>query len=72
MKSGIHPQVFADAKTTCMTCGAVFVIPTTVKEQTVEICRMCHPIYTGKKQATQRGGRIDRFKKRMEKATKKA
>jgi len=65
MKKGIHPQVFPDAKTTCSSCGAVFKIPTTVKEQTVEICRMCHPVYTGKKQAEVRGGRIERFRKRM-------
>lgn len=41
-------------------------IPSTVKEQTVETCRMCHPIYTGKKVTERRGGRIDRFKKRLE------
>ena len=72
MKSGIHPEVHKDAKTTCTTCGNVFLIPSTVKEQTVEICRMCHPIYTGKKQKDMCGGRIDRFKKRLEAAEKKA
>lgn len=70
MKSGIHPVLHADAKTTCTTCGAVFLIPSTVKEQTVETCRMCHPIYTGKKQTTTRGGRIERFKKRADAAKK--
>lgn len=66
MKSGIHPTLHGDAKTTCMTCNAVFLIPSTVKEQSVEVCRMCHPIYTGKKQTTQKGGRIERFRKRMD------
>ena len=66
MKKGIHPELFATAKTTCTTCGAVYVIPSTVKEQSVEACKACHPIYTGKKQTTTRGGRIDRFKKRLE------
>lgn len=70
MKAAIHPELFANAKTTCTTCGAVFLIPSTIKEQTVETCRMCHPIYTGKKQTDRRGGRIDRFKKRMEAAKK--
>lgn len=65
MKKGIHPQMFQDAKATCTTCGAVFAIPSTVKEVTVEICRMCHPVYTGKKQTEARGGRIERFRKRM-------
>lgn len=66
MKAAIHPEVHDGAKTTCTTCGAVFLIPSTIKEQSVETCRMCHPIYTGKKVTERRGGRIDRFKKRME------
>ena len=66
MKKGIHPELFTAGKTTCTTCGAVYVIPSTVKEQSVEACKACHPIYTGKKQTTTRGGRIDRFKKRLE------
>lgn len=70
MKSSIHPQVFEDAKTTCSTCSTVFLIPSTIKEQTVETCRNCHPIYTGKKQTDRRGGRIDRFKKRADAAKK--
>lgn len=65
MKKGIHPDMHATAKTTCSTCGAVFAIPSTVQEQTVEVCRMCHPVYTGKETKTRTGGRIDRFRKRM-------
>lgn len=71
MKSDIHPTVHKDAKTTCSTCGTVFEIPSTVKEQTVEVCRNCHPIYTGKQQKDLRGGRVDRFKQRMEKSKAK-
>lgn len=65
MKTGIHPTMHDDAKTTCTTCGTVFLIPSTVKEQTVETCRMCHPVYTGKETKVRSGGRIDRFRKRM-------
>ncbi|MDD5469367.1 MAG: 50S ribosomal protein L31 [Candidatus Peribacteraceae bacterium] len=65
MKDGIHPQVFQDAKTTCTTCDSVFAIPSTIKEQKVESCRNCHPVYTGKKQKEMKGGRIERFRKRM-------
>jgi ribosomal protein L31 len=71
MKDGIHPVMHAKAKTTCTTCQTVFLIPSTIEEQTVETCRMCHPIYTGKKQTDRRGGRIDRFKKRAEAAAPK-
>ncbi|MSR87174.1 50S ribosomal protein L31 [Candidatus Peribacteria bacterium] len=63
MKAAIHPEMFADAKTSCSTCKAVYLIPSTVKEQTVEVCRACHPIYTGKKQTEARGGRVERFRK---------
>jgi len=65
MKSGIHPEVHANAKTTCSSCGAVFPIPSTEKEHAVESCRLCHPIYTGKQQKEAKGGRIERFRKRM-------
>jgi len=67
MKPDIHPQVHKDAKTTCTTCGAVFAIPSTTKEQKVESCRNCHPVYTGEKQKEVKGGRIERFRKRMAK-----
>lgn len=63
MRAAIHPQMFADAKTTCATCKAVYLIPSTVKDQSVEVCRACHPIYTGKKQTEARGGRVERFRK---------
>ncbi len=67
MKTGIHPTMHADAKTTCTNCNTVFEIPSTVQAQTVETCRNCHPVYTGKKQTTRTGGRIDRFKARLDK-----
>ncbi len=65
MKIGIHPQMFKDATATCMACGATFAIPATVEKQTVESCRLCHPAYTGKASTETKGGRIDRFRKRM-------
>ena len=68
MKSGIHPEVHADAKTTCSTCNAVYEISSTEKEQTVESCRQCNPIYTGEQRKEMKGGRVDRFRKRMAKS----
>ena len=65
MKAGIHPVLHKDAKTICSTCSAVYQIPATVKEMHVETCRACHPVYTGKKQTEMRGGRVERFRKRM-------
>ena len=71
MQKDIHPEVFKDAQATCASCGAVFKIPSTVKEVAVEICRMCHPVYTGKKQTDAKGSRIERFRKRMASSKKK-
>ncbi|OGG90797.1 50S ribosomal protein L31 [Candidatus Kaiserbacteria bacterium RIFCSPLOWO2_12_FULL_53_8] len=65
MKADIHPQVFKDAKVTCTSCKAVFIIPGTVKDQQVEICSQCHPVYTGKFRALQASGQVDKFKKKM-------
>lgn len=65
MKSDIHPQVHEKCVVTCTTCNAEFHIPGTIEEAKVETCRNCHPIYTGKKQKETKGGRIDRFRKRM-------
>ncbi len=62
MKEGIHPVLY-DTKVTC-TCGNEFVIRTTVPEIHVEICSKCHPFYTGQKKTVERGGMVDRFKKR--------
>ena len=72
MQAAIHPTMFKKAKTTCVNCGAVYDIPSTVEEQQVETCRACHPIYTGKQQKDLKGGRVDRFRKRMAAGPKKA
>jgi large subunit ribosomal protein L31 len=71
MQTSIHPTMHADAKTTCTTCQTVYLIPSTVQTQTVEACRACHPQYTGKKQTTTKGGRIERFRK-LQSASKAA
>lgn len=71
MKTGIHPQVHQDAKTNCVSCGAVYAIPSTVKQQQVEVCSNCHPIYTGEYRGIMASGRVDRFRKIQESSTVK-
>ena len=71
MKTGIHPQMFKDAKTTCVTCGAVYAIPSTIKQQQVEVCSNCHPVYTGEYRGIIASGRVDRFRKMQEASTEK-
>ncbi|MBR4881231.1 MAG: 50S ribosomal protein L31, partial [Clostridia bacterium] len=36
----------------------------------VEICSKCHPFFTGKQKFVDAGGRLDKFKKRLEAAKK--
>lgn len=71
MKTGIHPEMHQDAKTTCISCGATYTIPSVVKEQQVEVCMACHPVYTGEYRGIVASGRVDRFKKVKEAAAKK-
>lgn len=71
MKEGIHPN-YHDVKVVCA-CGNTFISGTTkdVTEMRVEICSKCHPFFTGKQKFVDSAGRVDKFKKKVEKANKK-
>jgi len=69
MKDGIHPTYYKDAVIKCA-CGASYLVGSTEKELSVEICSACHPFYTGKQKLVDTAGRVDKFKARMEAATK--
>ena len=66
MKKKIHPKLHK-AVVTC-SCGATFETISTRDALKVEICSKCHPYFTGKKKIIDKGGRVDRFKKRYAKA----
>jgi large subunit ribosomal protein L31 len=68
MKTGIHPEIHADAKVTCTSCKAVFTIPGTQKEIQIEICSNCHPVYTGKYRGITSSGQVEKFQKKLAKA----
>jgi large subunit ribosomal protein L31 len=65
MKKDIHPT-YEEATVHC-SCGNTFTTRSTKKELHVELCSQCHPFYTGKQKLVDSGGRVDRFKKRLEK-----
>jgi large subunit ribosomal protein L31 len=65
MKKDIHPQ-YEEATVRC-SCGNEFTTRSTKKELHVELCSQCHPFYTGKQKLVDSGGRVDRFKRRMQK-----
>ena len=64
MKEGIHPN-YVDAKIICA-CGEVINTKSTKGDYHVEICSKCHPFFTGKQKFVDAGGRVDKFKKRLE------
>jgi len=70
MKKDIHPKYFDGAKVKCA-CGNKFTVGSTKEELEVEICSNCHPFYTGKEKIIDTAGRVERFKKRLEKKSAK-
>ena len=64
MKEGIHPN-YVDAKIICA-CGEVINTKSTKGDSHVEVCSKCHPFFTGKQKFVDAGGRVDKFKKRLE------
>lgn len=70
MKAKIHPNWFKEAKVTCA-CGNTFVVGATMPEISVEVCSVCHPFYTGQMKYLDAAGRVERFKTKLTKASKK-
>ena len=62
MKQGIHPE--SVMATISCACGAVYKVPSTRKEQKLEICSACHPFFTGKQRFVDTAGRVEKFRQR--------
>jgi len=62
MKKGIHPE-YMTCTVTC-TCGHTFEILSNTKTLRIEVCDKCHPFYTGQERTVERGGKVDKFKKK--------
>ncbi len=65
MKEGIHPK-YEETIIRCACGETVKTRSTKGKEIRVDICSKCHPFFTGKQKFVDTGGRVDRFKKRLE------
>ena len=63
MKAGIHPE-YKEATIKCA-CGNTVATKSTKGDISVEICAKCHPFFTGKQKFVDAGGRVDKFKKRL-------
>jgi large subunit ribosomal protein L31 len=68
MRQGIHPD-YVTTTVTC-SCGNTFTTRSTKPDLHIELCNECHPFYTGRQKLVDTGGRVDRFKRRLEKAGK--
>jgi len=66
MKKDIHPKYYKKAKVTCA-CGNTFTVGSTKENIETEICSKCHPFYSGKEKIVDTMGRVEKFKKRLEK-----
>lgn len=66
MKESIHPD-YPGAAVTCA-CGNAFTTRSTRGDFQVDVCAKCHPFYTGTQKLMDTAGRVDRFRKRYEKA----
>lgn len=64
MKEGIHPK-YGKCIVRCA-CGATFETGSTKETLNVDVCSQCHPFYTGRQKLVDTGGRVDKFKRRME------
>jgi large subunit ribosomal protein L31 len=70
-KSGIHPD-YTDTTFVCG-CGSVHVIKSTIGGTVnIDLCKDCHPYFTGKKRTVDTAGRLDKFRAREAAANAKA
>ena len=64
MKADIHPR-YEEVTATC-SCGAEYRTRSTLcSDIQLDVCSNCHPFYTGKQKIVDKGGRVERFRKRF-------
>ncbi len=69
MKQKIHPE-YKKIHVKCA-CGEIFNVFSTKQSMEVEICSSCHPFYTGKEKLIDAAGRVEKFKAKLAKKSKK-
>ena len=62
MKADIHPE-YKESTVKCA-CGNTFITGSVKDELKVEVCSECHPFFTGRQKFAERGGRVEKFKKK--------
>ena len=68
MKTALHPK-YHQAEVHCA-CGTTFSVGSTAESIRVEVCSNCHPFFTGTQNIVDTAGQVERFQRRMERATR--
>jgi large subunit ribosomal protein L31 len=66
VKANIHPK-YETIEAICA-CGNKFQTRSTMESVHVEVCSNCHPYFTGKQRLLDTAGRVDRFRRKYNKA----
>jgi large subunit ribosomal protein L31 len=66
MKSDIHPN-YVEATIVC-SCGNTWKTRSTQERVHLDVCNKCHPYFTGEQRIVDTAGRVERFRRRYEKA----
>jgi len=66
MKEKIHPH-YVEATVVCA-CGNTWKTRSTKPSVHLDICSRCHPYFTGEQRIVDTAGRVERFRRRQEKA----
>jgi large subunit ribosomal protein L31 len=66
MKDKIHPS-YVEATVICA-CGNTWKTRSTKETVHLDVCSRCHPFFTGEQRIMDTAGRVERFRKRYEKA----
>ncbi len=67
MRDGIHPN-YTMATIHCA-CGNEWQVRSTKQNLRIDVCSKCHPFYTGEQRLMDTGGQVERFRRRMQRAT---
>jgi large subunit ribosomal protein L31 len=67
MKTDIHPK-YLETTIICA-CGETFQMRSTVPNLRVAICSKCHPFFTGKQKLIDTAGRVEKFRRKYNKAS---
>jgi large subunit ribosomal protein L31 len=66
LKTDIHPK-YVESTIICA-CGNTWQTRSTKETVHLDICSRCHPYFTGEARIVDTAGRVERFRKRYEKA----